>query len=457
MPVTRVGVMIGSPGDAAEERQAITEAILQWNAVYGRGQKVLLEPVKWETHATPGLLGRPQGMINQELIPQSDCLVAVFHARAGSHTGVEVSGTIEEVKQFLSTGKHVAVYFYTGPVLIGKVDEEQLKTLRNFQKEVRKEGLTGEYSSVEELKTQLLVHLGSFVARVLPGISDDSPPPPAKTSRPKPPAAAKKATKKAPAKGGKPEPTPVVVDDSADWGFLDNRFYQFKAVDRPDDRHFVVELITADAQAEAALEGLRPQQYAKGKPVAFAYANDAFVVRSDAVKSSYQGKEHKWTITLVKEDVEYGGGMMEMAYTSEGRHYTADEIAELRARRILLGDPPPAKPNRSAADFLASNGMLETFIQGVNTPLRVVESPIQALATSMPLDDPALFLRLARLVSMFHLKAGGVVERIERLALGPVKGGSVHVTFRGLRRKKYSNTPAPVIEVEGDCALPAAK
>lgn len=136
-------------------------------------------------------------------------------------------------------------------------------------------------------------------------------------------------------------------------------------------------------------------------------------------------------------------------------HYSADEIAELRARRILLGETPPAKSDRTGHDALVADGMLETFIQGVNTPLRVVESPIRALAASMPTDDPALFLRLDRLVSMFHLKAGGVVERIERLALGLVKSGSVHVEFRGLRRKKYASAPSSVIEVKGACALPA--
>src|SRR5207253_1990934 len=105
--------------------------------------------------------------------------------------------------------------------------------------EVRKQGLTGEYASVEELKTQLLAHLGTFVARVLPGISEDGPPPPAKAARPKLPAAAKKSAEKStPATGRKPAPAGVVVDDSDDWGFLDNRFYRFTSVNRPDDRHF---------------------------------------------------------------------------------------------------------------------------------------------------------------------------------------------------------------------------
>ena len=37
MNVTRIGVMIGSPGDAGDERGAITDVILQWNHAYALG------------------------------------------------------------------------------------------------------------------------------------------------------------------------------------------------------------------------------------------------------------------------------------------------------------------------------------------------------------------------------------------------------------------------------------
>ena len=56
----RIGVMIGSPGDATDERQAITDTILRWNAA-NKDQGYWIEPVRWETHSTPGLEGRPRG------------------------------------------------------------------------------------------------------------------------------------------------------------------------------------------------------------------------------------------------------------------------------------------------------------------------------------------------------------------------------------------------------------
>src|SRR5437879_3166723 len=118
----RIGAMIGSPGDAKAEREALTETILRWNAINGRELGVILDPVKWETHAMPGLEGRPQGMINEELIPLSDFLIAVFRVRARSPTGKEISGTIEVVREFMEVRKPVALFFYEGDMPMKGLD-----------------------------------------------------------------------------------------------------------------------------------------------------------------------------------------------------------------------------------------------------------------------------------------------------------------------------------------------
>jgi hypothetical protein len=161
----RIGAMIGSPADASEERQAITDAILRWNAV-NRDKGIIVEPVKWETHATPGLQGRPQGMINAELVPISDLLVAVFRSRAGSPTGKELSGTVEEIREFMRLGKHVLLYFYEGDVPISKVDPDQLSTINAFKKEIQQHGLTASYRSIGELREHIICHLTSVVAKL---------------------------------------------------------------------------------------------------------------------------------------------------------------------------------------------------------------------------------------------------------------------------------------------------
>lgn len=60
-------VLIASPSDLTEERNAAAEAINDWNAQHAVFESVTLLPVKWETHATPRSRIRPQGAINRQL------------------------------------------------------------------------------------------------------------------------------------------------------------------------------------------------------------------------------------------------------------------------------------------------------------------------------------------------------------------------------------------------------
>ena len=92
-------VLIASPSDLAEERQAATDAINEWNSQHAVAESVVLLPVKWETHATPRSGVGPQEAINEELIHASDILVGMFWTRFGTSTGIAESGTVEEIPQ----------------------------------------------------------------------------------------------------------------------------------------------------------------------------------------------------------------------------------------------------------------------------------------------------------------------------------------------------------------------
>jgi hypothetical protein len=98
-------VLIASPSDLSEERQAATEAINEWNAQHAAAEAVVLLPVKWETHATPRSGVRPQAAISQQLVGGCDMLVGMFWTRLGTDTGVAESGTVEEIDQFVGAGK----------------------------------------------------------------------------------------------------------------------------------------------------------------------------------------------------------------------------------------------------------------------------------------------------------------------------------------------------------------
>ena len=290
MNMRRIGAMIGSPGDAADERNAVTNAILQWNAHSGRSMNVFIDPVRWETHATTGLQGRPQGMINEELIPQSDMLIAMFHARAGSPTGVEVSGTIEEIREFMRQGKHVALYFYEGDVPIGSVDPVQLETIRNFQAEMREKGLTDSYTTVDELAAKIPHLLAAVVPKLIasaPKESGGSQPLEANTADPLP-------TTTLSTSGGanvssSPRSQSDVVSDSGRWALLDKEFYDTQSVRQNSDGDWIVEVRSDNAEIDAHLSSLRPQQFGRPRPMPFAHRNDGCLVHVKSIESASEG------------------------------------------------------------------------------------------------------------------------------------------------------------------------
>lgn len=116
-------------------------------------------PVMWESHSAPSMGDRPQGIINELVVKSCDMLIGAFWTRLGSPTGVEDSGTVEEIKWFLKQKKPVMLYYSDAPVQPSKIDKNQLDKLGEFKKSIRNQGIQEDYSSVEELKTKLSRHL----------------------------------------------------------------------------------------------------------------------------------------------------------------------------------------------------------------------------------------------------------------------------------------------------------
>jgi len=157
-------VLISSPSDVEEERNAAHEVVDKWNACNDAMQNgIFVEPVRWETHATPQAGDRPQEILNKQLVRTCDFMVAFFGSRIGTATGKAVSGTVEEIEEFEKEGKPVLLYFSSAPVKLKNVDPKQLAKVRQYQKQAQKQGLTGTYRSVAEFRELLFAHLTTTV------------------------------------------------------------------------------------------------------------------------------------------------------------------------------------------------------------------------------------------------------------------------------------------------------
>src|SRR4051794_629311 len=148
-------VLIASPSDLLQERQAATEAINEWNAQHAVAEGVVLLPVRWETHGVPMAGVRPQEALKAQLLECSDILLGLFWTRLGPPTGAAASGTVEEIEQCVAAGKPTLLYFSSRPVDPNRIDLNQLQRLQGFKDATYLRALTGTFSGLDELRSLL--------------------------------------------------------------------------------------------------------------------------------------------------------------------------------------------------------------------------------------------------------------------------------------------------------------
>jgi nucleoside 2-deoxyribosyltransferase len=165
---TVLRIMIASPGDTAEQRRAIREAIDGWNAGQAERTSVVVLPLSWEMDAVPLWGNHPQAILNEQLADRADILIATFSARLGTATPTADSGTVEEIEHVAERGVPVLLYFDASPIDRMVLDLDQYGALQEFRQRARGESFYREYQSVEDLRYQVMVALSQLVVQVAP-------------------------------------------------------------------------------------------------------------------------------------------------------------------------------------------------------------------------------------------------------------------------------------------------
>jgi hypothetical protein len=148
-------VLIASPSDTREQREAIKQAVIYWNSTESRFLGVVLLPVMWETHTYPDFGQPAQQSINKQIVDDADILIATFWTTLGTPTTDAESGTVEEISRFRTAGKHVLLYFCEMPTAPLDNDATALEALRAYKEQVKKEALFSSFRNIEELKTKV--------------------------------------------------------------------------------------------------------------------------------------------------------------------------------------------------------------------------------------------------------------------------------------------------------------
>nr|MDZ8063834.1 hypothetical protein [Nostoc sp. EkiNYC01] len=206
------------------------------------------------------------------------------------------------------------------------------------------------------------------------------------------------------------------------------------------DQSLIIQIISSDSEQEAFLRNLQPGQYQK-KQVSYAYQNDAAIMQVESVLSKSTRGKTIFNITVKPYQQAQGNSVMETSFNN----YSAEEIAELRARFILLNELPI--DNQKASEY----SMLHNFIKGFNN-IQPEKCVFIDLWTKLK-KEPQLFLIHARLAAVYYLKMTCTVEHILELKLALTSSNSISVQFRGQRKQFYVNRQPAIIEVKGNCVL----
>ena len=161
-------ILIASPGDVQEERKILADVIYEWNSVNSRDRRVVLLPLRWETHSAPEMGLSAQTIINSQVVDQCDMAIGVFWTRMGTPTSEAESGTAEEIERVGKAGKHVMLYFSKAKVDIDQLDIAEYGRLKEFKAKTYPQGLIESYSSTiefrEKLTRQLAIKLLTLIA-----------------------------------------------------------------------------------------------------------------------------------------------------------------------------------------------------------------------------------------------------------------------------------------------------
>ncbi|KZS45559.1 hypothetical protein AWU65_06290 [Paenibacillus glucanolyticus] len=226
------------------------------------------------------------------------------------------------------------------------------------------------------------------------------------------------------------------IDNSGTSYWLGNLSSEFDSFSEVRLGEYNLTLNNPNSEVENELRKLNEQKNVVG----FAIRNQACLVRIVNLNITSGKSGEVIEVELHKVVGNHESAMMDMAYGGgQGRSLSADEIATIRANRILLGEPKEERYS-SVGDML-----LESLI---SNPVNASIKPVIANLIEN-LQKQQYKLTRIRVITVGHLILTGTVERIEKLSFKVTDGTISEVSFIGYRKKYYSNVDPFRIEITG--------
>jgi len=154
-----VKLALCGPGDVGKEIAIAQEVVTEWNLQHGETSGFWIKHQHWSTDSHPDLSDRPQGIINRQVIDDSDLIVAIFWSRFGTPTGISSSGTEEEIRRGMKLQRPVMVYFSDLEPIPATADRQQMERLWTFRQELLERGLCSRFASRDQFRRDFSRHL----------------------------------------------------------------------------------------------------------------------------------------------------------------------------------------------------------------------------------------------------------------------------------------------------------
>lgn len=172
-------LMISCPGDVIKERELLKKCVEDINR---ERVEDWVELQYWVTDTFSDAGTQAQDSINEQLVAESDGLIAIFNARLGTPTRNYKCGTEEEIALMLKAGKHVSLLFNNRPTidLTNSSSIEQISKLQEYKNEQSTKAyyrvFNDEESFTRLVRQEILLWLRKIVKEINAGDSGSNNP-----------------------------------------------------------------------------------------------------------------------------------------------------------------------------------------------------------------------------------------------------------------------------------------
>ena len=475
-------IFLASPGDVVRERNYVKEVIDEINRTTAPSKGVRLEVVRSEGNVFPGY--NPEGgqaVLNAQIANMEEyaLFIGIMWNRVGTPTPRAVSGTIEEFERAVKAWKskkqpEIWFYFRQAAASLNTDEEiEQRQKVLNFRKTIKPCSFIRDYKNPSNFRDEFRIGISLWLAK-LPNKTSSKPSIAAANPKKKsliPATKSQTATTKgnnkkrltsnstADNKAKSSSSTLTKKRSSAGFGstgrtrsintsgalvMLSDNFFRTQSVETQANQTITLHVLPTNSEQEAALRDLQPEQSYNKKQSAYAYQDDAAMMQVESVVSTSLKGKTIFILTLSRDSSSQRSSSMEINFNG----YSADQIAELRARLLLLNEIPSIQKSNN---FVQIDSWVEGGY-GYDNAVKFNKNIFPDLWKKLKIP-PSKFLPHARLIAVYYLKMSGTVEHILELKLGLIKGNVMSVQFRGKRKSPYINQESAIIQFKGTCPL----